>query len=231
MLEIAQKTMQYLADKKNILFITTSNRWSGEAGGEMPKSTQLAQYLAKKLGGNIEVIDVTKLKIYPCEGNVSTARGNTCGQKEALLKNPEKNPSGCHRCWASVNNKDDELWKVSKPLLKSEIVIFFGSVRWGQMNSYYQKLIERLTWLENRHSNLGEDNILKNIEAGIIAIGHNWHGKEVLTAQKQVLQFFGFKVIDELCWNWQYTNDSGDETNKSYLAAAQEFKNILIEKQ
>lgn len=49
------------------------------------------------------------------------------------------------------------------------------------MNSFYQKLIERLTWLENRHSSLGEENILQKIDAGLIAIGHNWNGAVIHT--------------------------------------------------
>jgi multimeric flavodoxin WrbA len=53
-----------------------------------------------------------------------------------------------------MNHKDDELWKISKPLFEADVVIFFSSIRWGQTNSYYQKIIERLTWLENRHSTL-----------------------------------------------------------------------------
>jgi len=158
---ILEKTIRRLNGKKKILFLTTSNRWIGE-GGEKAKSTLLAERMAARIGaGKVTVLDVPSLKIYPCEGNVSAARGNYCGPKESLLKDTTKNPSGCHRCWASFNNQDDELWIISRELLQSDCVVFFGSVRWGQMNSFYQKLIERLTWLENRHSTLGEDNILK----------------------------------------------------------------------
>lgn len=222
--ENLEKTLKYLEGKNRILFLTTSNRWSGEKGGETPKSSYLAKLISQKIGEEkVAILDIPKLKIYPCEGNVSTMRGNSCGLKSALLNDPEKNPSGCHRCWASINNKDDELWKVSKELLKSDCVIFFGSVRWGQMNAYYQKLIERLTWLENRHATLGEDNILKNIDAGIILTSHNWRGKEVLGVQKQVLEFFGFRVPDELFWVWQFTEDSSEESGESYQEDSKKF--------
>ena len=40
--------------------------------------------------------------------------------------------------------------------------------------------LERLTWLENRHSTLGEDNILKDIDAGLIITGHNWNEENVI---------------------------------------------------
>ncbi|MEI7919892.1 MAG: hypothetical protein WCH65_07150 [bacterium] len=70
----------------------------------------------------------------------------------------------------------------------------------------YQKLIERLTWIENRRTTLGEDNILQNIEAGIIAIGHNRNNEAVLTTQKTVLKMFGFRVPKELSRGRTYTD-------------------------
>ncbi len=217
------KIIEHLKGKNKILFLTTSTRWAGEAN-ELPKSTQLALKLAKAVGEDkVQVLDVAKLKIYPCEGNVSAAKGNDCGPLKVLLKDKEKNPSGCHRCYASLNNPDDELWQVSKPLLAADCVVFFGSVRWGQMNSIYQKLIERLTWLENRHSTLGEDNVLAEIEAGLLLTGHNWNGATVLATQKQVLNFFGFKVVDDLFWHWQYTDKAEDESMESYVKANEQF--------
>ena len=175
--------VEYLKDKENILFLTTSNRWEGDK--EMPKSTQLAWHIESFLvGKNVKVIDVSKLKIYCCEGNVSKAGGNNCGVKEATLKDKEKNPSGDHRCWASVNNKDDELWKISKELFKADAIVFFVSVRWGQTNSIYQTLIERLNWIENRHTTLEEDNIIEGKVAGLIVVGQNWNGSQVIDTQK-----------------------------------------------
>jgi len=213
--------LQYLKNKKKILFITTSNRWRGLK--QEPKSSMLADYLASKLGKKVTIIDASKLKIYECEGNVSDLRGNRCGLKESVLKNKTRNPSGCHRCWASVNNPDDELWKISRELLKSDCVLFFSSVRWGQTNSVYQKLIERLDWLENRHTTLLEDNLLKDIDAGLIILGHNWNSLRVLDMQRQVLGFFGFKTPSLLFLNWQYTNNYLDESQESYKKAPARF--------
>lgn len=223
-----EKTVRYLKKKKNVLFLTTSNRWEGYKH-EIPKSSMLAELIAEKLGNkNVKIIDVTKLKIYPCEGNVSLSIENICGVKDALLKDRKKNPSGYHRCWNSIHNKDDELWKISRELFKSDCVVFFGCVRWGQMNSYYQKIIERLTWIENRHSTLKGDNVVKNIDAGIITIGQNWRGKEIIGIQKIVLNSYGFKVIPALCWSWQFTKNSSDETQESYKKAFPEFKKTFF---
>jgi multimeric flavodoxin WrbA len=202
--------------KKKILFLTTSNRWEGD--DELPKSSIIAQELLKKLGpNNTELINVAKLKIFPCEGNVSTKRGNTCGLKEAMLKDKSKNPTGNIRCWASLNNKSDELYKVANAIFEADIIIFFGSIRWGKMNSIYTELIERLTWIESRHSTLGESNLIKNKETGVVATGHNWNGAEAIKLEKQVLEFFGFKTPDVLSFNWQWTTDKYDETKKGYL--------------
>jgi multimeric flavodoxin WrbA len=225
------KAVSFLETKEKVLFLTTSNRgeWAEKELKEIPKSTKLALAVQTYLGKDkCELIEVPKLKIYPCEGNVSHIDGNSCGVLKAKLEDKDKNPTGNHRCWRNINNPDDELWKISKVLFESDAVVFWGSVRWGQMNSEYQRLIERLTWLENRHTTLKESNLLENISAGIIAVGQNWNGKEVVETQKQVLEFFGFDVKPELCWNWQFTNDSSDESQKSYKESSKSF-NMLFD--
>jgi multimeric flavodoxin WrbA len=215
------RMVNYLKTKSKVLLIATSNRWEKEK--EIPKSTLLAMEVKKRLGKKAVLIDSTKLKIYPCEGNVSISAGNNCGVKHALLKDKNKNPSMCHRCWASINHPDDELWKISKELLSSDAVIFFGPVRWGQMNAEYQKLMERLTWLENRHASLGEGNILKNIEAGLVCTGHNWNLWLVKIIQGLVFYFYGFKPKRKLFISWQYTINPYKESIESYKYAKKAF--------
>lgn len=216
--------IEYLKGKENVLLLATSNRWEGDK--EQPKSTQLAEFIKNEIKGDtkVELIDVSKLTIHCCEGNVSKMDGNNCGVKDSALKDKEKNPTGNHRCWASINNKDDELWKVSKSLFEADAVVFFVSVRWGQANSIYQKLIERLNWIENRHTTLEEDNIIEGKEAGIVGIGQNWNGEAVLQTQKKVLDFYGFEVPEQLSFNWQYTDDALDETAESYKKAPAAFE-------
>jgi hypothetical protein len=176
-LKALEKTIDELSKLDKVLLLPCSNRYNWDLNKmDIPKSTILAMVIDEYLGEKSVLIDVPELKIYPCEGNVSRAEGNSCGLKKAKLNDKTKNPSGEHRCWASLNNKDDELWKISKELLESDAVIFFSSVRWGQANMFYQKLIERLTWLENRHTTLGESNIIKDIQSGFICVGQNWKG-------------------------------------------------------
>jgi len=213
------KLFKYLKNSdKKILFLTTSNRWEGEK--ELPKSSIIANKLAKQLK-SVEIINVSKLKIFPCEGNVSNKEGNGCGVKAAMLKS--NNPDKFIRCWASINNPTDEMHKVANAIYDADIIIFFGSIRWGKMNAIYTQLVERLTWLENRHTTLGESNLLKDKETGVIAIGHNWNGKEAVKLEKEVLGFFGFKTPDVLSFNWQYLQNADDETQSGYKKAYATF--------
>ena len=225
-----EKAVKYLNTKGKVLLITTSNRVkeSSKDGQDRPKSTRIAEVIQRSLGAHrCTLVDVSKLKIYNCEGNVSSKDGNNCGVRAAKLQDKEKNPSGNLRCWASYNNEDDELWKVVTPLLESHVVVFLGSIRWGQANAYYQKLIERLDWIENRHTTLGEKNVVEGIESGFIFIGQNWNGANVVKIQKQVHEFYGFKPADELYFNWQYTDDENDESKDSYKDAAKALDNII----
>ena len=219
-----QKTLDILNKKNKVLLLSCSNRYNWDENNiDVPKSTIIAMHLKEELGDKAVLIDVPELNIVPCEGNVSRKEGNSCGVLKAMLKDKSKNPTGHHRCWASINNQDDELWKISKELFESDAVVFFSSVRWGQANMYYQNLIERLTWIENRFSSLGESNLVENIETGFICVGQNWNGEVVSETQKKVHEFYGFKPNNDLYWNWQYTTDVNDESQESYKKAYPKF--------
>jgi multimeric flavodoxin WrbA len=225
------RLIRYLESKNDILLVTTSNRYSKHAW-DIPKTTQLALRIKDHLKHErkrVTLLDVAKLKIHTCEGNISGKRGNNCGVPEATLRDHGKNPTGQHRCWASINNKDDQLYKVSRELFKSQAVVFFVSVRWGQTNSVYQRLFERLSWIENRVTSLGEAPIrqLRKLEAGVVLFGHNWNDEQVLKTQKQNLKWFGWKTPAALSFNWQYTQDAEEESPESYLDAIEEFKALL----
>ena len=192
------RLVKYLEAKNQILLLTASTRYK-EHPWDIPKTTQLALRIEKHLkqnGKHVTALDVANLRIHTCEGNISAKRGNNCGVLEAKLRDKGKNPTGQHRCWASINNKDDQLYKISRELFKSQAVVFFVSVRWGQTNSVYQRLFERLSWIENRVTSLGEKPIpqLKKLEAGIVLFGHNWNDEQVLKTQKQNFKWFGWKT-------------------------------------
>jgi hypothetical protein len=222
------RLIRYLESKNDILLLTTSNPYEAHKW-DIPKTTQLALRIKdhlKQKRKRVTLLDVTKIKIYTCEGNISGRRGNNCGVPESTLRDHGKNPTGQHRCWASINNQDDQLYKISRELFKSQAVVFFVSVRWGQTNSVYQRLLERLSWIENRVTSLGEAPIpqLKKLEAGIVLFGQNWNGKHILKTQKQNFKWFGWKTPAALSFNWQYTGDAEEESLASYLGAIAEFE-------
>jgi hypothetical protein len=95
------------------------------------------------------------------------------------------------------------------------------------MNSIYTQLIERLTWLENRHTTLKESNILKDKEVGVVAMGHNWNGQNSVELERQVLEYFGFKTPKELSFNRQWTDDPSDESLSGYK---KDYKDFVKEK-
>ena len=222
-LKVLKNTIKELEKYKKVLLLTCSNRGEEVSKTQLPKSSILARVIHNNLD-NSTIIDVTKLKIYPCEGNVSRMDGNVCGIKEALLDDPEKNPSGYHRCWASVHNPDDELWKISKELFESDCVVFFASVRWGAANMFYQKLIERLNWINNRFIPYGEENIIKDISSGFIIIGQHKYGDDITELQYNNHEYYGFNVNKELYWNWNAEDiEFDDETLQGYLDSYPEF--------
>ena len=222
-LKVLKNTIKELEKYKKVLLLTCSNRGEEVSKTQLPKSSILARVIHNNLD-NSTIIDVTKLKIYPCEGNVSRMEGNVCGIKEALLDDPKKNPSGYHRCWASVHNPDDELWKISKELFESDCVVFFASVRWGAANMFYQKLIERLNWINNRFIPYGEENIIKNISSGFIIIGQHKYGDDITELQYNNHEYYGFDVNKELYWNWNAEDiEFDDETLQGYLDSYPEF--------
>jgi len=217
------RTIEKLSKFDRVLFLTCSNRYSGVLRTQDPKSTILAKVMASKLN-NVTIINVPDLNIHPCEGNVSREDGNKCGIQAAVLNDDEKNPTGYHRCWASIHNPDDELWKISRELFQSDCVVFFASVRWGQANMYYQKLIERLNWINNRFVPLKEDNVVENIESGMIVIGQIWGAEDICKNQMDMHDYFGLRVNPALYWYWQAEDGNFDEeTLRGYLESYPKF--------
>ena len=122
-----------------------------------------------------------------------------------------------------------ELAATLKAIYESECVIFFGSVRWGSMNAIYQKLLERLTWIENRQSTLRDINPVKGIKAGLIALGHNWRGLDVLKQQQTILNVFGFDTPDVIYFNHQWTKEAHDESEKGYIQDSKDFDVSILD--
>ena len=231
LVDSCSRLIRYLEKRNDVLLLTTSTRYRKDTW-DVPKTTQLAHRIRDHLHRKkrrVTLLDVATLKIHTCEGNVSGATGNRCGLLSAKLPDRSKNPTGHHRCWASINNKDDQLYVISRELFRSRAVVFFVSVRWGQTNSVYQRLYERLTWIENRFTTLGEEPIpqLKNLEAGMVLFGQNWNDAQILKTQRQNFEWFGWKTPEPLSFYWQFTRSAEDESPESYLGAVEEFDALM----
>jgi hypothetical protein len=231
LVDACSRLIRYLEKRNDILLLATSTRYREEAF-DVPKTTQLAlrvRDLLRRREKRVVLLDVSKLKIHTCEGNISAKMGNKCGVLEARLPSRSKNPTGHHRCWASINNADDQLYRITRELFQSQLVVFFVSVRWGQTNSVYQRLFERLSWIENRFTTLGETPIpqLRKLEAGIVLFGQNWNDAQILKTQRQNFKWFGWKTPAPLSFYWQFTRDAEDESPESYLGAVEEFGALM----
>ena len=118
----------------------------------------------------------------------------------------------------------ERLWKVSKKLFESDCVIFFASVRWGAANMFYQKLIERLNWINNRYIPYGESNIIKDIDSGFIVVGQHVYGDKVCELQQSNHEYYGFNINKKLYWNWNAEEGSfDDETLQGYIESYPNF--------
>jgi len=135
---------------------------------------------------------------------------------------------GPARCWASINNKDDQLYKVSRELFKSQAVSS-SSPSAGTNQQRVSAPLRAPQLDRDRVTSLGEAPIpqLKKLEAGIVLFGHNWNDEQVLKTQRQNFKWFGWKTPAALSFNWQYTGDAEEESLESYLGSIEEFGALL----
>src|SRR5690349_7801876 len=90
------RLIRHLQKRNDILFLTTSTRYRAHTW-DIPKTTQLAQRIEDhlvKAGKRVTLLDVSKLRIHTCEGNISGGPGNNCGVPDAKLPDRRKNPTG-----------------------------------------------------------------------------------------------------------------------------------------
>src|SRR5437660_11261266 len=94
LVESCSRLLRHLEKKNDILLLTTSTRYRKHTW-DVPKTTQLALRIRDHLhqkARRVTLLDVAKLKIHTCEGNISGGKGNRCGLLEASLPDRSKNP-------------------------------------------------------------------------------------------------------------------------------------------
>ena len=65
--------------------------------------------------------------------------------------------------------------------MQSKIDVVIAPPNGDKRTAYIQCLFERLSWIENRVTSLGEKPIpqLRKLEASIVLFGHNWNDEQV----------------------------------------------------
>jgi hypothetical protein len=102
--------------------------------------------------------------------------------------------------------------------------MFFSSVRWGAANMFYQKLIERLNWINNRYIPYGESNIIKDTTSGFICVGQHSYAEQICQLQYNNHKYYGFDADEDLYWFWKAEDiNYNDETLQGYLESYPEF--------
>ena len=89
---------------------------------------------------------------------------------------------------------------------------------------FYQKLMERLNWINNRFTPGDESNVIKDTSSGFICIGQHYYTDKITELQNNVHDYFGFKVNEDLYWWWNAEDKEFDEeTYLGYLESYPEF--------
>ena len=116
---------------------------------------------------------------------------------EAKLRDKQENQTGQHRCWASINNKDDQLYKISRELFK---FASGGLFRLRSMGTNEQRVSAPLRTpeldRETESPHWGEKRIpqLKKLEAGIVLLVIPGTTNKFWQTQKQNFRWFGWKT-------------------------------------
>lgn len=153
---------------------------------------------------DVDFIDANDLHIVPNQSCYSDG-GKNCASPDA----------GKYRCWAhklSHENPDDykgkdEMGIIYDALEWCDLVIWGTSVRWGSHSALMQKIIERMTNIENRVVVYGEENYVKGKKCGVVVTGNNYESDSVANHLAQQLGWFGFETDPGWTFTWQKSQD------------------------
>lgn len=152
--------------------------------------------------------------------------------------------AGKYRCWATYESIEDpekhggidEMPVIYDGIDESDIIIFSTSVRWMSHSALFQKIIERMNTLENRHSVYGEKNPLSGKKAGIIVVGQHYQSQKVAGSLSETMTLLGFQCSNSSIFSWQKSHNMNEEqaekTNISNVAKyieTKEGKNQMFE--
>lgn len=153
---------------------------------------------------DVDYIDADQLHIVKNLSCYSDG-GKTCASPEA----------GKYRCWANKLSHEkpseyggkDEMGVIYDALDWCDLVIWGTSVRWGSHSALMQKIIERMTNIENRVVVYGEENYVKGKKCGVVVTGNNYESDSVANHLAQQLGWFGFDTNPGRTFTWQKSQD------------------------
>lgn len=127
--------------------------------------------------------------------------------------------AGAYRCWAhklshenpSAYGGRDEMGVLYDGFLWADTVVFATSVRWESHSAILQKIIERMTTLQNRAVVYGEPNPLSGKRCGVVVTGHNAKAQSVASHLLEVFQWLGFDTAFFSQLVWQRTQNLHSE--------------------
>lgn len=127
--------------------------------------------------------------------------------------------AGKYRCWAhklshenpSQYGGKDEMGVLYDGFEWADVVIFGTSVRWQSHSAILQKIIERMTTLQNRNVVYCEPNPLQNKKCGVVVTGHNSMAQGVADHLLRVFEWLGFSTHIYYQFVWQKTTDIQSE--------------------
>lgn len=127
--------------------------------------------------------------------------------------------AGRYRCWAhklSHENPDayggaDQMGVLYDGFRWADVVVFATSVRWESHSALLQKIIERMTTLQNRATVYGEPNPLSTKRCGVLVTGHNAKAQSVASHLIEVFQWLGFESCFFYQMVWQFTENLHSE--------------------
>lgn len=173
----------------------------------------ISNYLESR-GHHILYINAADLHIVDNQSCYAGGKSN-CASYEA----------GKYRCWAHKLSHDnpeefggaDQMGDIYDGIESADVVIFSTSVRWESHSALLQKIIERMTTLQNRHTVYGEPNPLLHKKCGVIVTGHNSKAQSVASHLLNVLQWIGFdtNIYRQIVWqnNTNLHSEVSDKTD------------------
>lgn len=147
---------------------------------------------AKKLGADTDLIRLSDLKIYECEGNYS------------------QNPKFCtYPCQSSMKYEDDQMQRVYDAVLRTDVLWLATPIRWNNHSALVQKFVERMNAIENQNIWFGNPLIHGKV-AGLIIIGHVDGLQHVAGNLLNFFSWLGFQTPEVAICSWvgEYDEDT-----------------------